>query len=1804
MASPRRPRGLSIATAIAVLCASFGALLAITPHAAAVTYVSGTITSDTIWGISDDTYVITGHVTVAPGVTLTIMPNTTVRIDPLRALFVEGALWANGFPGTEILFLANNTMAGFPPPMGIQFNSSSTGSVSWSVFDRMERAVTAIASSPMVTNNLVLWANQGFRFVRSSAMCTDNAVLRAGIGVSLVESDAIVMRNYLNGTSTGIEASVSGSPFIAENVVVNTSGFLAIGIRVTGGAVADVRDNVITDVAGARGAAGVGPGAAGGDGGLAAGILVDTAPWATISGNTVSLVQGGSGGNGVDNPGGFGGNGGRGGAAVAIASGDLPGVDASSNVISTIRGGRGGNGGGSPMTATGGKGGNAGDAGGIQIFATSVATWWSNNWIDGINGGAGGDGGEGATVGVGGFGGEVAGILGWNTANGDAGGNTVQNVRGGPGGNSTGLMPGGGNVGGDGGSASGIAFIVDRGPAAIHSNFIASIVGGAGGRGGSAGRGGNATGASAVGDTDGLFNATSITSNWITDPTGGNGGAGGRTGGPGGAAGGIMVALDSPFLAGNWVWNALGGNGGGGFIDGGRGGDASGVYAYYVLGGWSSGDSLFTVSKGSAGAGAPPPPSYASGFTMQGDSGFTTTFTMENATIVNTETYDIWANVASAGTTINTPFSGAKLAVDPTSTLTVMNYLDTSVYWPDGFTLVPGASILVEEDGVTVWSFVSVTGWDQWLLTTDRVYWGSATPTDVQNDVTVSYLAYNFWSNPRTVDMAWSNGQWFVMIDSEAPTSAADPLPAYTTTLTFNVDYTASDGMGGSLKDVTLWYRKDGSGGWNAYATQPAGNFGTFVFTASGDGTYEFETVADDWAGNVEPGPGTNESWTIVDTTAPASAVLPLPSWTTTSSFLVSWAPDPGVTDIATYTVQYDRGSGWTNWLIDVTQTSGTFVASVNGVHSFRSIATDAAGNVEVVSGNDTWTYVDTQLPSSAVTGLPPFTYTLSFTVAWGPLPGTTDVATYRIEVNDDGGGWTVWIASTSSTSALYAGAQGHTYEFRSIATDWAGNVEPAPAGNDTWTHVDSISPGSHVDPQPMWHNTLSFAVSWGPDVGVTDVATYTVQFNRGFGWLDWLVDTTQTGATFTATSDATYQFRSIATDTSGNVEVVSGNDTWTIVDTESPFSFVNALAPWQTALTFLVQWTRESDDVASYRIQVRDNGGSWTDWIPFTTATSSMFAGVDDHTYEYRSIATDFAGNEQTPNPVNDTWTRIDVTLPQSTMTAMPTWSTLLTFAIAWGPSGGTTDIASYTVHVSDNGGAWANVPAYVGTTATSGTYAGVDGRSYAFRSIATDRAGNVESASPANDTFTIVDVTPPSSTATPSGTTGGGGWWVGPVTVTLASSDATSGVSVIEYRIDGGSWQVYSGPFLVTGDGIHTVAYHGRDNAGLQEADRAQNPKIDTTPPVTTPNLIGLLGDNGWHRGPVTVSLAVSDATSGPASTSYQVDGGSWQAYAGPFGVTADGQHTVEYASTDTAGLTEAMISVAFKIDSVEPLVSSTAPRGAGTTTTSPVVVTFSEPMNRASAEAAFTIQPGINGVFSWSADNRTMTFQPDRALDPGRDYYVTIGTNAKDVAGNALPQTVTFSFTPVATLPPSGAVGDWVWIIAVIAAGLGGTLLIVLRRLGARGKPVAVTASKDDTPATIDDVFLLYRDGILIKHETRRLKPDIDTDILSGMLTAVQSFVKDSFRSEEGDLDELRFGEMHILIGRGRWLVLAAMVQGDGTHLMRPQIEACIEEMEAAHPEQIEKWDGNMVIARTLSPFIKKLIRGDYARDPPNV
>ncbi len=1586
MATPRLGyQWRSFATVLVLVAASFTVFLFAAPRAAAVTYVSGVVATDTTWGSSDNVYVITRHVTVLPGVTLTILPGTTVRFNNGQALFVEGRLDANGFPGGEILFITNNSMAVFPP-LGIQFNASSTGSVTSSIIVGMERGVTAIDSSPDVTSNFI-----------------DHATT----GVALGGSFARVEWNYINDTQWGVYALNGGTPYIANNYITNISGALPFGIYVTGGAGADLRGNTVRGVLGrSPGSSGI-PGAPGGPGTPAVGILVDSGAGANIRQNTIDSLLGGRGGDGMDNPGGVGGRGGEGGVAAGIIVGNTNYADVTNNVIASVMSGRGGNGGGSPVTTTGGNGGNSGTAVAIEFAGIPTGAFALSNWIDGIGGGGGGNGGDGVAFdGAGGFGGEAYGILSLLSMDADVEGNTIQNLQGGFGGNST-ALGGGNNGGGPGGAATGIGVIGVAGNATLHSNSISAVAGGSGGRGGVGGYGGNATGAFTFGDLN--FNATVVSGSWVTGISGGSGGLGGRTGGNGGTAAGLVSVYVTPLLGFNGVFLVQGGDGGDAIdgSNGGRGGDALGHAYFVVQNAWSTGDWVNTVTRGAAGIGPPIQASYATGFYVEGSATWGSVLTMENDTIWNVGDRDIWVNNFADATTINVPFQASQLMVAPSGNLYVMNYLATEVYWADGFTPVPGANVVVTEDGATVWNVVSTTGFDSWLLTLDRSYLGSTTATDVENVVSVSYLSYTFTNNPRIVDMASGNTQPFAMSDVDAPTSAANALPLYTATLTFDVDYTASDGSGVGLDTIDLWYSRD-AGPWTWYGTQFAGNFGWFSFTAPGDGTYEFETVATDLARNTEARTGTNESWTIVDTTRPGSAVDALATYQNTLSFPVSWAPDPGVTDIATYMVQYNRGFGWTNWLVGTTTTSGMFTAVSQGVHQFRSIATDGAGNPEnTPAANDTWTIIDTFGPNSFASPLPLYETTLTFPVSWAPE--STDVATYRIDVRDNGGAWTTWIASTTLLTADYTGLDAHTYEFRSVATDFAGNVESQPAGNESWTIVDVTLPMSFVAPLPAYETNGQFTVNWAPEAGVTDIA--------------------------------------------------------------------------------------------SYRIDVNDDGSGWVTWIAVTTSASSQFNGQDGHVYD--------------------------------------------------------------------------------------------------FRSIARDRATNAEAVPPTADATTTVDTTAPMTTGTPSGTMGNNNWYTTAVTVTLAPTDATSGVSSVSYRVDSGAWLTYGAPIIVTLERGHKVEFQATDNAGNVENVKSISFDIDLLPPISSATLLGSQGDNGWTTSPVVVTLSATDSASGVASGEYRLDGGAWTPYAGPFSVSTDGSHAVDFRSTDNAGYAEATQNVNFRIDQVAPLVVNTSPRGANTNTTPRIVIEFSETMNRTGVELAFSITPDNSGAFVWSTDSRTLTFVPDNALLAGTGYFVSVAQSAKDMAGNTLPQTSTFQFTTAGTAPPSNLEVGSLWWLLIVAAAVLASLFLLRGRLpmGAKAASAMPPPPPKEEQATIDDVFLLYHDGILIKHETRRLKPDIDTDILSGMLTAVQSFVKDSFRSEEGHLDEMTFGEMHILIGRGQWLILAAMIQGEGTDSMARQMQKGIEDMEATHGPLIEGWDGNMTLAKTLTPFIKKLIRGDY-------
>ena len=70
--------------------------------------------------------------------------------------------------------------------------------------------------------------------------------------------------------------------------------------------------------------------------------------------------------------------------------------------------------------------------------------------------------------------------------------------------------------------------------------------------------------------------------------------------------------------------------------------------------------------------------------------------------------------------------------------------------------------------------------------------------------------------------------------------------------------------------------------------------------------------------------------------------------------------------------------------------------------------------------------------------------------------------------------------------------------------------------------------------------------------------------------------------------------------------------------------------------------------------------------------------------------------------------------------------------------------------------------------------------------------------------------------------------GWYVTNVTVTLNATNETTGVKEIKYRIDGGDWNTYTEPFVISEPGTHLVEYYSVDVWGATETTKNFTVKI----------------------------------------------------------------------------------------------------------------------------------------------------------------------------------------------------------------------------------------------------------------------------------------------------------------------------------------------------------------------------------------
>jgi hypothetical protein len=289
------------------------------------------------------------------------------------------------------------------------------------------------------------------------------------------------------------------------------------------------------------------------------------------------------------------------------------------------------------------------------------------------------------------------------------------------------------------------------------------------------------------------------------------------------------------------------------------------------------------------------------------------------------------------------------------------------------------------------------------------------------------------------------------------------------------------------------------------------------------------------------------------------------------------------------------------------------------------------------------------------------------------------------------------------------------------------------------------------------------------------------------------------------------------------------------------------------------------------------------------------------------------------------------------------------------------------------------------------------------------------------------IVDRRAPESEARASGAAGDNGWFRSAVEVTLNANDpadagiAPSGIDRVEYRLNGGDWVVYEGPFMISAEGEHDLEHRAIDRAGNEEAARSFTVKIDSTAPQATLNLGGDRGQAGWWASLVTMTARGDDALSGFAYAEVSFDGVAWTRADRVF-VLDEGQHSVSVRGYDFAGNVSETVTESVWIDRTPPVsaCSLSGEEGANGWFTSEV-------------EAVLSSQDAISGVarteYSFDGETWEQCSGPLIVSDPG---ITVLHYRSVDAAGNAEgPKvcTVSIDLAEPDILVSGVSDGDWV-------------------------------------------------------------------------------------------------------------------------------------------------------------------------------
>lgn len=132
------------------------------------------------------------------------------------------------------------------------------------------------------------------------------------------------------------------------------------------------------------------------------------------------------------------------------------------------------------------------------------------------------------------------------------------------------------------------------------------------------------------------------------------------------------------------------------------------------------------------------------------------------------------------------------------------------------------------------------------------------------------------------------------------------------------------------------------------------------------------------------------------------------------------------------------------------------------------------------------------------------------------------------------------------------------------------------------------------------------------------------------------------------------------------------------------------------------------------------------------------------------------------------------------------------------------------------------------------------------------------------------------------------------------------------------------------------------------------------------------------------------------------------------------------------------------------------------------------------------------------------------------------------------------------------------------------------------------------------SVEQIILIERTtGLMLASTATDEKSLDDADVVSGMIDALTTFVQEAFEASSDDgLQDLRVGDLSLLVETGPHAVLASVIRGIPTQEYRDGAAATLEAVHLSHGKELAAFDGSLEPFEGVSDSLGDLHSGAVA------